>query len=98
MTSGKCSCGKLCVASQLQLKECQLLTNCKNLLHHACQITHEKNYGPEGEMKLRCKECADRTLSNINTNVSDANSVKNKPQSMIDTSNLDDTCDEASQK
>ena len=29
---------------------------------------------------------------------SDSSSIKNKPQSMIDPSNLDATCDEASQK
>ena len=49
-------------------------------------------------MKFRYKECTDCASKNNNINASDANSVKKKPQSIIDASNLDTACDEASQK
>ena len=42
MTSDKHSYGKLHVTFQIQLKEFQLIPNCKNLLNHACQIMYEK--------------------------------------------------------
>ena len=64
---------------------------------------HEENDGYEGKIKLWYKESACWTLNNSIMSTSKDNSVKNKPQSIIvvsnlDASNIDDACDEASQK
>ena len=73
MTSDKCSYGKFYERLQLQLNKCQQFPNCKNLLHHTCQVTCEEKHGYEGKINLRCK---DSNLNDTNLNRSNVNSCK----------------------